>query len=506
MSAPRPAGPLAGEVQREVAALVDDGLLAYSTDQLLAIAGQKHLRDHERLVPSSELIEELTLRGEESVARRARWAQLVGQTLLRRCHSALQALSVEDLPAEAKTLAAASLRSADGGAEQYSRQVSRIAQAILGPIRSVETAALLAAAVAKCGLAALTQVCGCSRLEAEQGYLQFELVLLEGQLLGRSPLGEATARWEADERAILAPVEPLQWESFAEPQLRHYGDTLWTALFPGPIAALFAQCQGYARAQDLGIRLRLIVEDPALLAVPWELARTPQVGGYLAAEPRILFSRYILCDGAPLAAADKPWQELLLVTSQPSDLDSLDIAKEEHSLAELWRSSGLQVIKPLAATARALDEALHGRAIDILHYIGHGGAWEDGAALYLESATGTSAPYSAAPLTHLLRQGHTVRLVYLSCCHGGTSDSAAEFLALAPALLRAGVRAVVAVQGAIRDRAASRFASEFYRYACRGFPLDFAVQRGRLTLLNELSATRQDFCLPILFTRHAGLP
>lgn len=130
-----------------------------------------------------------------------------------------------------------------------------------------------------------------------------------------------------------------------------------------------------------------------------------------------------------------------------------------------------------------------------------GGIAKDGkeAMLLFESPTGESEQVSALELGVLLR-GSGLRLVVLDAC-----DSARlliePFRSIAPALIRAQIPAVVAMQFPIPQQSTYVFAGEFYRALAEGFPIDACVTEGRKAVMSVTGLGRPDWGIPVVYTR-----
>jgi hypothetical protein len=93
----------------------------------------------------------------------------------------------------------------------------------------------------------------------------------------------------------------------------------------------------------------------------------------------------------------------------------------------------------------------------------------------------------------------------LNVCWAGRVDAAAAFRGLAPQLVRMGVPAVVGMQYAIADDAASLFAVEFYRRLCTGEgagQVDAAITYAR-NMLAVLFPASAAWAAPVLYTHAA---
>ena len=89
----------------------------------------------------------------------------------------------------------------------------------------------------------------------------------------------------------------------------------------------------------------------------------------------------------------------------------------------------------------------------------------------------------------------------LNACEGARTDYRDPFKGVASALVKAGISVVVAMQGAIRDGAASNFAGTFYeKLIAMAMPYDDALLSARRNLF---AADRKylEWATPVLFSR-----
>jgi hypothetical protein len=75
---------------------------------------------------------------------------------------------------------------------------------------------------------------------------------------------------------------------------------------------------------------------------------------------------------------------------------------------------------------------------------------------------------------------------------------------MAPALIAAGVPAVMANQYAVLDTAATTFARELYAALARGRSLGDATREARVALGHSVGAGALDWAVPVLFAREPG--
>jgi hypothetical protein len=96
------------------------------------------------------------------------------------------------------------------------------------------------------------------------------------------------------------------------------------------------------------------------------------------------------------------------------------------------------------------------------------------------------------------RQDDKLRLVYLDSCATATRDTGDAFRGFAPALVRAGVPAVVAMQDLIEVRSGQAFSSAFYRQLLQHGQVDLACNEARGALLTARLPGAE---IPVLFMR-----
>jgi len=152
------------------------------------------------------------------------------------------------------------------------------------------------------------------------------------------------------------------------------------------------------------------------------------------------------------------------------------------------------------ATYAALQDKVR-KNFHVLHYIGHGTFEAGEGRLLLEDEEGKSHPVGAEVLANLLR-GRTLRLVVLNACETAVSSEQDPFLGLAPALIKASIPAVVAMQTAMMpDKSAIVFAREFYQALADYEPLEACMTEARLAIQGAVGADLPDWAIPVLFLR-----
>jgi hypothetical protein len=97
--------------------------------------------------------------------------------------------------------------------------------------------------------------------------------------------------------------------------------------------------------------------------------------------------------------------------------------------------------------------------------------------------------------------GRGVRLAVLGACEAGRRDQVNTWTGIAPALIRAGIPAVVGMQYTIRDENAIAFSRRFYNALAAGQSIDAAVTDGRLAILNRSDENERDWGVPVVYLR-----
>jgi len=277
------------------------------------------------------------------------------------------------------------------------------------------------------------------------------------------------------------------------------GKRLWGWLFPPPAEVLYRAALA-ALPSDAGLRLRLWIDPPELAAIPWELAYDPARGAFPALSARTPLVRYVALPFRPSPLAGPSPLRILFVASAPRDLPPLNSAAEKSRLlaaVEGLRSEGRVVVDALEgrATVEALQDALRS-GYRVLHFSGHGRA----GAVALEDKDGWTHWVAADGLAVLLGDSG-VGLALLNACDTGAAQPGGPFAGVAPALVRAGLPAVVAMQAPMPDESAVHFARNFYAALSDGLPADAAATEGRKAVSLAVGVSQPDWAIPVLYLR-----
>lgn len=271
----------------------------------------------------------------------------------------------------------------------------------------------------------------------------------------------------------------------------------------------------FSVGQNLRFRLRLDVGADALHALRWETIRDPTTGSPLAMNQRYLFSRYLDSpDFIPALPLDEVAPRALVVVASPSDLGlyklpAFDVEGEVTRARLALRDMSVTALSQSApgsttsvqATVRALQVALH-RGVHVLYILCHGQLRDGQTYLWLERENGTTDIVSGQVLLDLIQQleYRPLLVVLASCQSAGKSHADRALAALGPRLARAGVPAIIAMQGDISARSVKKFMPVLFQELRQDGRIDRALSVARSALSDQ-----PDWWAPILFLRNPQL-
>jgi hypothetical protein len=363
------------------------------------------------------------------------------------------------------------------------------------------------------------------------GFLNFELRIGGGKgkeypvWVVHSPAGEASGRFirpftpgqlkgiktiielamlRSRERTRAALAQELR-------RIRRFGGDLFDALFRDDIRSCYEASLRLAYSQGMGLRIKLRVEPPELVNVPWEFLYEKSARKFLALSIRTTLVRYMEIPYSARPLLVQPPLRFLVMISSPLDYPGLDVGREKRRLQAALKdleSKGLVEFHFMTeATLPALQNRLREQEFHIFHYIGHGGYEEDegNGVLILENERRGSRPVRGEHLGKLLGDHFSLRLVVLNACEAGR-PSALEagpydsFSGVAESLVHERIPSVVAMQFEITDEAAILFAREFYAALADNYPVDAAVAEARKAIDYTLKNT-VEWATPVLYMR-----
>jgi hypothetical protein len=312
----------------------------------------------------------------------------------------------------------------------------------------------------------------------------------EAQGLLRLPTGD-TAYQQLSRRLAALDTD--------EDALAQLGQMLFDALFQGQVKQVYLRSQAkLGEGQGLRVKLCIAPTEAEVAALPWEFLhdqerrplalRNTSIVRYLPQPRRIVTLK-----------TELPLKILLTSARTPPITDvERELQVIEESLSRLGELAQITVEPHL--TRDKLQALLH-RDFDVWHFVGHGGFGRDGKTgqLLFEDATGDIESISAPELEDMLA-GSGVHLIVLDACESARL-AIDPFRSLAPALIRAEVPTVIAMQLPVPEEATREFAKQFYLTLAEGLPIDSCLAEGRKGMRGVAGLRRADWGIPVLYTR-----
>ncbi len=318
---------------------------------------------------------------------------------------------------------------------------------------------------------------------------------------------------------------PTRGERERKPKGALSGDALGLKLFrelikEGARDAFMKSLGATQLLPDIALRVKLVLDlkmsgMDKIVGLPWELLFDDSQNSFLNLLPRdcsvvryLNIARRAEAGTAIEALAYEGPLRMLLVMANPDDpaLPKLNLDAEKKKILERFSgdASPIQVeILEHATTEKLMAKLEEGPEFHVLHFMGHGVFKDDGeGVLVMEDDAGKRDDLSANNLYYfILSKAHSIRLVFLNACETAINRVANvrhPFAGVAPAIVSAGVPAVIAMQKPISDPGAIAFAETFYAALADGAPVDYAVNEGRLDMFNKEPGTLE-WATPVLF-------
>jgi CHAT domain-containing protein len=177
------------------------------------------------------------------------------------------------------------------------------------------------------------------------------------------------------------------------------------------------------------------------------------------------------------------------------------------AFADLVRKRRAEVEVLAPATAGRLQRRLAAGGVDVLHFVGHGAfdEREREGSILLEDDRGRPRALGTDALRQLVC-GRGLSLAFLNACETGRGGRVEWNRGIAPALVAAGLPAVVANQYPVEDRAATAFARELYALLAAGGTLGDAAREARVAVARESGTARLGWAVPVVFARDPREP
>jgi hypothetical protein len=311
--------------------------------------------------------------------------------------------------------------------------------------------------------------------------------------------GMMPVRDDAPRVSFKAPSPPPGHEDFpgfmlatsdASADFHKLGQKLYDLLISGKIRAALAEAR-----EKQSVRLLLRFKAAELNAIPWELMRDGPGRVFTDANHPVARAAGFFDPGLALPEKCWPLRVLLVVGSEDIDAEK-EIYHVRDAFREVCGLVGLEVLR--LPTALEVREKCRDMRPHVFHFLGHGAVDHRGGYLKLDQKAGGGAkPWTASDIKDALDEGRP-RLVILNACQSGVPGEQKGTWAVAEGLAQLKVPAVISMQGPIRDVAAERFAKGLYEALAAGDPLDVAMARARLAIIDEFSDDRREYALPYL--------
>ncbi|GAB4211798.1 MAG: hypothetical protein OHK0022_46760 [Roseiflexaceae bacterium] len=287
-----------------------------------------------------------------------------------------------------------------------------------------------------------------------------------------------------------------------------YGVALTHMLFVHqPLRQGFAQARAVAQSNGVPLRLRLhIAPDAAELHdLRWEALRDPQDPQQsLSAGGQTLLSRFLSSsDWQPVRLRPAGALRVLALAASPTDIADYGLGPVDTSAELALAHEAFGSLNPALlggqtpATLERLAQQLN-EGYDIVYLLAHGRRMDDGQTwLYLTDEQGRTAPVAGSELVRRIAElPRRPLLIILAACQSAGDGQGQALLAIGPQLVRAGVPAVLAMQGLISRESMHRFLPAFSAALQHDGQIDRAVAVAR-----GLVRDRPDSWVPALFLR-----
>ncbi len=345
-------------------------------------------------------------------------------------------------------------------------------------------------------------------------YLDFDVLLERAESgyrsrLLNSPAGQATASFtlplpDPQVESLLALLRGHNRDADPITVVQSAGQRLFLAAFSGDVGARLGAARNVAALSGVGLRLRLRLSDvPELATLPWEFVCDPSDQSFLALSGKTPVVRYMDMPTVPRPQTIRLPLRILVAIAKPSGFTQFDAARHREAIENAWaaatdsRSLDLDFVQP--ATLATVQARLSQANYHIFHFVGHG-AFDDDAQdglLVFETECGEGHYVSARAFGVLLRDQALLRLAVLCSCQAGQGSAASTFSGTAQRLVQAGIPAVIAMQFEVSDRAATKFAFQFYSSLAAGTVIDVALTEARKAIYLDENAT--EWGTPALF-------
>lgn len=290
-----------------------------------------------------------------------------------------------------------------------------------------------------------------------------------------------------------------------------YGTALTQMLFgPSPLRDAWIKATTYVAATELPlrVRLRLDPDDDTLHALRWETLRDPETAHPLCFSRRILLSRYLdTGDLGRVPTLARSSLRAVVLVANPDDIEDFSLAPLQVA-DEVARTraalAGIDLIVlargygQARASLQALTDTLE-QGCPILCLMCHGALRRGEPTLYLEDEEGMCARVAGSTLVRAIADLPATRrplLVVLAVCRSAGTGAEDVLSAIGPRLAKAGIAAVIGMQGDLPISTAERLLPRFFAALVEDGSIDRALALARAGLGDD-----EPWWMPALYLR-----
>ena len=246
--------------------------------------------------------------------------------------------------------------------------------------------------------------------------------------------------------------------------LEDIGALLYSRLFHGDVRELWLRARAELENSATGVCIRLMVEPPAVAALPWEAMFDPDRASALAGSLHTPFVRVetLLRHVGQMRALTTTLPLRLLIATPEDPTQQIDGEAETQRLTQAL--GPLQGAVLDIATLRGrfsvvdLRQAMARTRPDIVHLVTHGQS--DGVVLWRHDEP-MLTPGMA--LRTAFEGADSVKLIVLNACSTAQGSLNRSLASVGAQLLQSGAPAVIAMQFDIEEEVAADFAQYFYQ-------------------------------------------
>lgn len=344
-------------------------------------------------------------------------------------------------------------------------------------------------------------------------HLLYEEFLLHintaGYIKATSSEGEISSQFPVQVTPELKKmVRKIDRNQTTQDVIQNCGKHIFDLIFPKEIYGHLMKTEALAKRQNKITRLKIYAEAGDVRKLPLETIFRDDLGIFLATDPNFVLSRYI---ELPLPKSQIKTKvgaiDLLVMISNPKDQPTkIDVDEWDshirNSLAIPVEKGIIKIRTITNVTYENIRDSILKMPPDMIQFIGHGFFKNGKGNLALSNALGNTWLINDANFADIfLGHGNQLRLINLTACESGASNSTKGFVGLAPKLIQRGFPSVVGMQYPISVLSAKIFLENFYTNISAGMAIDWAVQESRKAMLIKIGRDTRDFITPVLYMR-----